>query len=191
MRQTNLTINYTDATTGKKSSDKISYVNPNITDQQALTLSQAFANLSQNTYVSTDKTDTYNINTEQKTVRDPQWQVYLINGGSTERTTNTTISVPVNQVRWSNNNTFQFALFPRAGVNDPARPILSNVQTTGTSVNPNIVTNYLEVNSYVYQIALGENEPQTITFTLSFIETSTHQAFSKNYTIIITNSEEG
>lgn len=190
MRQTNLTINYTDATTGKKSSDKISYVNPNITDQQALTLSQAFANLSQNTYVSTDKTDTYNINTEQKTVRDPQWQVYLINGGSTERTTNTTISVPVNQVRWSN-NAFQFALFPRAGVNDPARPILSNVQTTGTSVNPNIVTNYLEVNSYVYQIALGENEPQTITFTLSFIETSTHQAFSKNYTIIITNSEEG
>lgn len=56
---TSLTINSTQ--NGKKVTDKISYVNPNITTQQALDLAQAINNLTNNAYVSTTRQDTIDL----------------------------------------------------------------------------------------------------------------------------------
>ena len=64
---TSLTINSTQD--GKKVTDKISYVNPNITDKQARLLAQTFNALSQNAYVSTDRTDTTNLDSIPKASR--------------------------------------------------------------------------------------------------------------------------
>lgn len=56
--KTDLTINATSATDGKKVTNKISYVNPNITNNQAITLAQAICSLTTDSYTKTTRTDT-------------------------------------------------------------------------------------------------------------------------------------
>lgn len=53
---TTLTINSTNG--DKKVADKINYVNPDITDQQAINLALAINNLTNNSFVSVQRTDT-------------------------------------------------------------------------------------------------------------------------------------
>jgi len=65
--KTDLTITSTDNVTGKKVTDKISYVNPNITNSQAVTLAQAVNALTKNTYTSTTRTDQTDCDTPKAT----------------------------------------------------------------------------------------------------------------------------
>lgn len=58
MTKTDLTITATDSMTDKKTTSKITYVNPNITTAQALDLAKSINYLTKDSYVSTTRTDT-------------------------------------------------------------------------------------------------------------------------------------
>lgn len=61
--KTDLTINSTSATDGKKVTNKISYVNPNLTNREAITLAQAISSLTTDSYTKTTRTDTTDCDT--------------------------------------------------------------------------------------------------------------------------------
>ena len=56
--KTDLTITTTSATDNKKVTNKISYVNPNLSNNQAIELAQAITNLTTDSYLKTTRTDT-------------------------------------------------------------------------------------------------------------------------------------
>lgn len=56
--RTDLTINVLNNVSGKKTTNKISYVNPNISNTQAVTLANMITDLTKDTYHSTTRTDT-------------------------------------------------------------------------------------------------------------------------------------
>lgn len=56
--KTDLTITTTSATDNKKVTNKISYVNPNLSNNQAIELAQAITNLTTDSYSKTTRTDT-------------------------------------------------------------------------------------------------------------------------------------
>lgn len=56
--KTDLTITTTSATDNKKVTNKISYVNPNLTNNQAIELAQAISSLTTDSYFKTTRTDT-------------------------------------------------------------------------------------------------------------------------------------
>lgn len=57
-KKTDLTITSLNSTDNKKVTNKISYVNPNITNNQAILLAQSIASLTTDSYQSTTRTDT-------------------------------------------------------------------------------------------------------------------------------------
>ena len=56
--KTDLTITTTSATDNKKVTNKISYVNPDLTNNQAIELAQAITDLTTDSYLKTTRTDT-------------------------------------------------------------------------------------------------------------------------------------
>ena len=56
--KTDLTITTTSATDNKKVTNKISYVNPNLNNNQAIELAQAITDLTTDSYLKTTRTDT-------------------------------------------------------------------------------------------------------------------------------------
>ena len=67
--KTDLTINATSATDGKKVTNKISYVNPDITNNQAIMLAQAICSLTTDSYNKTTRTDTSDCDVNTKIPR--------------------------------------------------------------------------------------------------------------------------
>ena len=94
--RTDLTItstNHSDA--NKKVTNKINYVNPNITNQQAVTLANMFVDLTKDTYQSTTRTDTSNCDNDTRADYPITRMDWIDNSSGSTTTPQFTISDPV------------------------------------------------------------------------------------------------
>lgn len=100
--KTDLTINATSATDGKKVTNKISYVNPNITNQQAITLAQAINNLTTDSYTKTIRTDTTDCDDTSKPIRTGIVNVGSVSQDVTTQNPTITLTVPASVINAAN-----------------------------------------------------------------------------------------
>lgn len=93
--RTDLTINVLNNVSGKKTTNKLSYVNPNITNNQAVALAEMITNLTKDTYQSTTRTDTTDCDIQTPLV-------FVLNYSNTDYSAGATINIPLSAVNESN-----------------------------------------------------------------------------------------
>lgn len=128
--KTDLTITTTSATDNKKVTNKISYVNPNLTNNQAITLAQAITDLTTDSYLKTTRTDT----TECEDTKPPRI-ISTVTGSAGSTVTKVgdvyKIDLPANQISGNpkavaiNIDSQQFNPFPKYV------PLMTDLQITG------------------------------------------------------------
>lgn len=193
--RTDLTItstNHNDAS--KKVTNKVNYVNPNITNQQAVTLANMFADLTKDTYQSTTRTDTTDCDT---IITRPMSLTY--GGGSTNYG-----NVPADGIcNITTNANMKTISFYATTTLDTAPQILNfidNAQdftigltdaTWGGDYGWNSGKNKWTINfsKNIDPANKVQITPRTITFTLHFDATTQYNAYDKDITINVTAEE--
>ena len=105
--KTDLTINATSATDGKKVTNKISYVNPNITNNQAITLAQAINSLTTDSYTKTIRTDTTDCDDTSAPIRTGNCTIGGVTQAYSTQNPSLTFNVPTSAIT---NNEFNIQL---------------------------------------------------------------------------------
>lgn len=97
MGTTALNIEWTAAATGKKSSTKINYVNPQADSESLQTLAQSLNNLTTNTYGEATRIDSTNVDTEEPTPLTKAFRETTITGATRGGTATITYNVTATQ----------------------------------------------------------------------------------------------
>lgn len=105
--KTDLTINATSATDGKKVTNKITYVNPNITNNQAITLAQAINDLTTDSYTKTVRTDTTDCDDTSAPIRTGNCTIGGVTQAYSTQNPSLTYTVPTSAIT---NNEFNIQL---------------------------------------------------------------------------------
>ena len=193
---TSLTINSTQ--NGKKVTDKISYVNPNITTQQALDLAQAINNLTNNAYVSTTRQDTIDLDGSGGKPA-LTFTAYCAgkktdgSGGAAYRNfdcseEHPSVTFQVSEIS-TNSNSIAFSLEPSMGCYWG----FPTLNVTGSDLVPswNNKTIYVDYPKRTStRISFDKVEPCVITFDIELEETPSHQGAFLPLTINIVADQE-
>lgn len=196
--RTDLTItstNHSDAT--KKVTNKVNYVNPNITNQQAVTLANMFVALTKDTYSNTTRTDTTDCDISMnRPITSLKYQ---------QKTTPYYVNVPADGVINMTTDEIATSNSLRLQINTPfdgTCPMVLNLTDTAE-------TNKVDLHSISYggpagltdrigvwqiQLQIDTNgsvaiTPRTVYFTLHFNATNMYDAYDKEITFNITAEE--
>ena len=190
---TSLTINSTKD--GKKVTDKISYVNPNITDKQAVLLAQTLNSLSNNSYVSAERTDITELNA-QKALRNFASARFTTYGNKPshyitfDEGDDYTVDIPLSEIQessptltfWARSNSFnKLNIVPQ--INTDATFLLASWRS------PDLTTGGW-ANAWTFDIKLTSYSTQTLTFKVAFPADDTYDERELNFTINITEDPE-
>lgn len=193
--RTDLTItstNHSDAT--KKVTNKINYVNPNITNQQAVTLANMFTDLTKDTYNNTTRTDTTDCDT---IITRPMTDFVFLYGTNSS-------PMPADGVcSFTTNANIKFCGIRFKTTMDSAPQILNFVdsaedyKTNYTDITyggPNGWSSQKEAWNINIATSIDSSQrqqitPRTITFTLHFDATTQYDAYDKDITINVMAEE--
>lgn len=194
--KTDITINATSSVDGKKVTNKISYVNPDITNSQAMALAQAFNDLTTDSYNSTTRTDTTNC---EEQASKPAFLTNISMGiwSTTENKKNwiniinrtDTIEVPFLS---ANNQALTVQLKSSSielSKNFPGLPKLtfSNANWSMSSTSQSMTgTND---NAFLCNFRYATQQEETFTMTVTVPGNNNYAEFNKTYTIHFYNSE--
>lgn len=194
--KTTITINSTND--GKKVTDNINYVNPNISDANALLLAQKINALTNNTYASTDRTDKRNLSDiTPRTFTDIR---YGFTGNPNKALPDDGI-INCLTTDWSriiSGNTGYYAFNLRFwGVEDPVVPTWEFSSNGDTAWHTNSFSYGYPTSRWsidMVNVGLCTEDmdamvPQTLTAKLTFPATANFDEWSKTFTIIITEPE--
>lgn len=189
LTNTSLTINSTDAN-NKKVTNKISYVNPNITNQQALTLAQTIAALTTDTYDTTIRTDSIELDT---TKPDRTIQAARVVSNSTgvnvmtDLSGDITVDFPLSKL--GNNNDLQIWIRSTSFERMTKLPIIEGMTLYGLSYRTSAYDGGSFPNYWTFNTFLIEHTAQTLNYTITFPEDSTYAEKVINFTVNITEEE--
>ena len=199
--RTDLTItsfNHNDG--NKKVTNKISYVNPNITNQQAVTLANMFVDLTKDNYSNTTRTDTTDCDTAL-TRPVTSIKARYTDGGNFyhEIPNNGVIDITTDQIADK-----QLMLTVQTPF-DGMCPIVENLTDNDTESPINIVqvswafmsTSSDQLNRWVVVLATAASSSQrlditarTVSFNLHFKQSMEYGDFTKNITFNITDPQQ-
>lgn len=193
---TSLTINSTQ--NGKKVTDKISYVNPNITTQQAVLLAQTINSLTNNAYISTTRQDTTDLDGASGkpafnfaafcTVKNPSTgKIAYHNFNLTQE--EPFVTIHVSEIT-ANSNQVGFALNASNGGFYWDYP---TVTVTGSDLTTSWSSKTIYADSpwsTSTKLTLSKVEPCTLSFNVTVEETTSHQGALLYFQIVIVADEE-
>lgn len=184
----------------KKTSDTISYVNPDISNNVALELAQRINSLTDNTYSSTERVD----RTELGTIKPARLGTFTANAyvdGATVNDTDITdlaeFTMDVTKCATVKNNTrHTFNInFNASGVNKGTKLYPAFLTSDADNFTPNYSATWASSDSYstgfVFTCALHQKIAQDITLTLHIPETEDYAALEKTWTIHFIDPQEG
>lgn len=175
-------INHADS--NKKVTNKLSYVNPNITNQQAVTLANMFTDLTKDTYSKTTRTDTTDCdNTIQRPITSITY-TYDNNGSSAtaDVPADGVINITTTKVR---NREYSIMIYTPY---DSANLTYSDlVYTTEDPIN--FIRSVSYSTSRLIIFSTGTVTTGQVKFTLHIPATSQYDAWTKDFTFNITTAE--
>lgn len=192
--RTDLTITSTShSDANKKVTNKVNYVNPNITNQQAVTLANMFTDLTKDTYQSTTRTDTSDCDT---VITRPMTDFTFGYGTNT-------ISMPTDGIcTFTTDANIKVCNIKFKTSADSAPQILNFNDTSDDKIGLTTMTYGGDYgwtsNKGFWLIDFSKSSdgsqrtqitPRTITFTLHFDATTQYDAYDKDITINVTAAE--
>lgn len=205
-KSTKLSIKSTSYADEKKTvTDNINYVNPNISNNTAIELAQRLSALTKNSYKSTEKIETTELEADTRSIPSLTKMVYLDGAGAsitlnttlTEWTVNTTTT---GVWQYPNDYTSICLRFQFTGISDDnfinyPIPIIQNVQSESGVWAPFSMTFGFQKYNQAYQkliwgiqVAATRTDvvPETVSFDLLFKETPLFKSFNYRFTFNLT-----
>lgn len=172
----------------------ISYVNPNAQPSVLKNFAQRLNNLTNNTYESTTRIDKVNVDTAtDKTARNPRVRYWHYGEGNQVEydfdISQSSYTLPITVMNSDGKFAWEYVNTPPIPT-DTARVFVYDCSTTGSkAISARAAgVEYSGYYNVVFNWLLAK-EPQTLTFTVSLMETDTLQAWKK--TFVINFIEEG